>query len=649
MGLYISATIDAQNKMKSNISSYQPKGRVRNRIAQVMKDYQDADTIRTRSYEEFNNRDLITYMNDCQRAFNSYIPEPSADPDQAWRANTIRPSTRNKCISIAAHVTSAVLYPNVRAQNLDDDEDRDAATVMKDMMDFSFKDSKYEKMFIYAVISALYNPVVIIEEGFSEVIRKIKRIKENGDWEEEEIIDEVFSGFQNHLIPPDELFIGNVYENDVQKQPFIIRRRIVDYNSAKMEYGDNENFKKYVQEGVKFLYADTHDVFYEAYDDDLEGRLVEVVTYWNRFDDLELTFVNGVLLDDPDQPMRRLDKNYPLSTGGYEPVDEGKFFYYKSLVDKLGPDQGIIDVLYNLAIDAAFLQAMPPAVIFGEEEIDSSVIVPGKMTPLNRDSSFMPLNSGANMNAAMNMLQKMESSLAESSAGELAGGQSPVGGTPTAFQISTMQQNAMRVMGLFGKMLKFMVEDFGKLRLNSVLQYMTVGEAVQTMSGFSQMKFRNVLVDKNVERGRKKSKKIDFTMEMPETEEQELEMSFNLLKQEKEKDMEIAKVNPSLFRKLKYTAIVEADMLFSNSETVRKAMNLEAYDRLIQNPHADSEAVTRDFLLGNYRPGEEDKYLKTPEDMQPQGAEGQEAEGQGNATKLTGLIMKQAGARQPVV
>ena len=629
--------------MKNQVSRYQPKGDVLERHKAAQFDYQTADSIRNRSWEEFNNRDLITYMNDNQRAFNSYVPSPSDDPEQAWRANTVRPLTRNKCISVAAHVTAAVLFPNIVAQNLDDEEDRDAAIVMKDLMDFSWQDSEYEKTFVYAVISALFNPAVIIEDGYAEVMRKVKEMKEDGSYELKEMLDEVYSGFYNNLVPPDELYIGNMYEHDVQKQPFLIRRRVIEYSDARIKYGDVEAFNKYVKPGVKFLYSDEQQVFYEAYDDNLQERQVEEVIYYNRFSDLELRFINGVLIDDPERPMQRADKLYPFAKTGFEPIDEGRFFYYKPLTDKIALDQGLVDVLYNLAIDATFLQTMPPAVLFGDEEINSSVVVPGKVTPLNEGSNFMPLNPGTNMNAALTMLQKMEQSADESSAGPLVSGNQPIGGTPTAFQISTMQQNAMRVMGLFGKMVKFLVEDFGKLRLNTSLQFLTVGEAQETMSGIAQLKFRSVMVPKDAEGGRKKSKKVEFSLDLPETKEMQEKESFGILKREQETEMEIARVNPHLFRQLKYKVRVEADMLFANSETVRKAMNLEAYDRLIQNPHADTEAVTRDFLIGNYRPGEEEKYMKQTEQGPPI------AGGEQPGTGIAGMVLKQAGARQPTV
>ena len=87
--------------------------------------------------------------------------------------------------------------------------------------------------------------------------------------------------------------------------------------------------------------------------------------------------------------------------------------------------------------------------------------------------------------------------------------------------------------------------------------------------------------------------------------------SFELMNEEGglEQTKTIAEVNPELFRTLKYKARVTSDEFIPMSKSLEKALNLEAFDRLIQLQNIDQDAVTRDFLLDVYRPGEGDKYL----------------------------------------
>lgn len=613
MNLVVEPTIK-RKKIADKISLYCPNKKTIERLAFVRQDCEVAQIIRNKSYTEFNDRSLVTYIDDCQRAFNSYVPPGSEDPNEAWRANTVRPATRNKVISIAAHVTGTLMYPNVVAQNEQDEEDRVAGSAMKDLMEFSWEQSDYERSFLYAVISALVNPASIVYDGYSEVMREVKEIKEKGKWVKKKMIDEKYSGFVNYVVPVEELFIGDIYEHDIQKQPFLIWRRVIDYSNAELKYGENENFVKFVHPGLRTFYDPGTRQFYEQQDDSLEGRLVEEIIYYNRVLDLELHIVNGILMDDPDQPNPRIDKDYPFIKFGYELFDEGKFFYYKSLVDKMKDDQRLLDTLYNMILDGSFMQLMPSLAIYGDEEADSSVFVPGSTHTFGSETKISPITTGANLNAGFNAISKVESSLAESSNDSLQSGLQ-ASGNQTATEISRQEQNARIVLGLFGKMIKFAVEDFGKLRINTILQYLTVGEFMEESGEGSRLKFRSILRPEKIIDGKKKSRKIEFDNDLPEKDTEAHEkLEYEMMKMEDENNIELIKINPDLFRRMKYLVKVSAEMINQNSEAVNKLLNLEAYDRMKGDEYIDQMAIRRDFLFEAYKPGEADKYLKKTEE-----------------------------------
>lgn len=615
---------NVREEEEKQTSSYQPPQSVRDVLARVRRDFSDAENLRNRAYEEFNDVSMIQRLNIDQRRFNSYVPPRSTDPDEAWKANTVRPITRNKCISIAAHVTSVLQFPKAFAQNKDDDEDKDSALVMEDLMEWALEQARYEKTYLYAVIGALYNPASFIYAGYHESYRTIKEIQPNGKWKEKEVLDEENSGFLTDVVPPDEMYIGNMYEGNIQKQPFLIWRRILDYNDAKIKYAGNEMFEKYVSPGLRVFYVDEENTFYEQYDDELEYRLVEEITYYNRAEDLELTIVNGVLLCDEDQPIRRIDKKYPFVKFGYELKDEGRFFYYTSLVDKLRDDQRVLDTLYNMVLDGSFINLFPPAIVLGDEEIDTSVITPGTVTTFRETTKFDTIQTNNNLAAGMNAINMVERSINESSADPSLQGIA-TSGTQTAYEVSRLEANARQMLGLFGKMIAFMVKELGELVISDILQYMTVGEASELTGDTAKLKFRSLLMKDRMSDGRKKMRKIDFDLTVPEEEipeEDALRREIGMLEDEGglDGDKEIIKVNPKLFRDLKYQIYIVPDVLTKPSSSLEKVIKLEAYDRAIQNPLANQEAIFRDFLLENYVPGETDKYIRVPQQqMQPPG------------------------------
>ncbi|MBD3207732.1 hypothetical protein GF319_15490 [Candidatus Bathyarchaeota archaeon] len=601
--------VDKQHNILNQASDYNPNDETLKIRKQVFEDFKHGKQIMDNSYREFNNLTLTQRQSRDQMVFNNFEPDSPDNPDEEWRSTAVRPLTRNRAISVAAHLVGGNLFPKVFAQNENDEEDQASGMVMRDLMEWTANQAGYDKMFLYGVIAALVNPAVIMHIENRKAKRKVKLTMPNGKREETEIDDEVFSGEKISLVPVDELFIENIYEHDIQKQGFLIWRRVIDYSTAQIKYRDSENFKKYVRPGIQIMLGDDQDTFYEQYDEELGERLVEEVVYYNRQIDLEIVFVNGVLVTDPDRANPRKDKRYPFAKTGYELIDEGRFFYYKSLAFKLAPEQDVIDTLYRMVIDGTYLKIMPPLSVIGAENIDAGIIMPGVVTAFeNPDTKIEGINTNANLNEGRAMIEKIEDSMNEASQDPLQMG-IPRSGSQTAFEISRLEQNARIQLGLFGRMMGFLIQDIGELMANDILQHLTVGDLQQIGSGKEMLKYRTFIIPEKSEKGGTKT--IEFkNEEIPKTEEEKKKKGYELLEREGglESNKQIVQVNPELFRKRKYKFKVSPDIMFPPSENVQRALALEEYDRAIQNPMADQESIYKDLLLGVY-----DKTKDAPE------------------------------------
>jgi hypothetical protein len=610
MNLVITPEIK-NGRITNEKSNYVPTQGESARLAQIRRDLTASENVRNKPYPEFNDRSLVTLIDDSEKAFNGYVAPRSSDPQESWKSDVVRPLTRSKVISIAAHVTAAILFPTVHAQNEDAEEDRAVAEIMKDLMEFSWEQSKYERLFVSAVTWMLVNPIVIVSEEFNDVKRKIKEIKEDGTWDVKTVTDELYSGFQNTIVPVDEMYITNIYEPDWQKQRCLIRRRIVEHTALEEKYADNPRFKKYISAGVR-IFCGEDNQFYRNYDTELNGYLDEEITYYNRFDDLEVRIVNGVLMDDPDRPMQRKDKAYPFVFGGGEMITD-RFAYRKSVTAKLWKEQELVDVMYRMVIDGSFLKIFPSMIAYGDEAVSSVVMVPGALSSAPKDTKIEPVNIGADLSAGMNMLTKIESSISESSQDPSQLGMAQPG-QQTAYEIARLEQNAQTILGLFGKSIKFFVEDFGDLRINTIIQHALVPQMDGVISDGAKLKYKSFLIPNRTIRGKKQSRKIVLSNEMPKSEEEMISSSFDIMAEEDKKGgkMTISVANPKALRSMKYLVKVEAETMKSNSEAVNKALNLEAYDRLIKSELTDHDAVTRRFLVDTYAPGDETLMAKQP-------------------------------------
>ena len=184
-----------------------------------------------RPRQEFN--DLSTLQRDQidSMAFNTYQPnngEPAAgDTANSWRSNAIRPIERNKCISMAGHVAERLGFLRLQATDSDQKPVDDAAMLMNGLLDWARATYYPEEWWLHAVLQSEVSPACIIHQEYREVFRKYKTTRnKNGSWDYEDRKDESLSGFIGTIVPTDQIYIENIFEKDIQKQRFVIWRRV---------------------------------------------------------------------------------------------------------------------------------------------------------------------------------------------------------------------------------------------------------------------------------------------------------------------------------------------------------------------------------------------------------------------------------------
>ena len=663
--LDIQFDFDLNDKKKQNplnpISAYKPEGKEKDIRQVIINHFRIGDLNARKPRREFNDLSVLTRGAVDQMSFNTYQPNNGealeGDETNAWKSKAIKPIVRNKCISVAAHATARLIFPKIFAYNDNSEEQIDAATVMEDLNEWAGEQCDYEQTSVKAILTSLWSPVSIVNTEYKEIYKTIKKLNEDGKgWTITKELDEDLSGFQDEAVPYDELFIANFYENDVQRQDWLIRRKIRGYDSCETEYKDKYDNFKYVRPGMQIIYNEANLTFYEVYDSNLRQEFCEEVKYYNKRLDLYAIVVNGVLLTDPENPNPRNDKRYPFITFGYEYLDEGKCFYYKSLAFKLMQDANIVNSLYPMIIDGTYLNLMPPMMITGADAINSDVIVPGAVSTISSpEAKITPISTSNNLTAGFNALSAVEESLQDSSITNM----NPQKNT-TAYAMSVIEQEASTMLGMFVKMISRFVKGYGKLRNSDICQYLTIADVSKIIDD-SKLVYKTFLrPNKNVN-GKEKTRRIQFTSEMPEKElskDEELNESYKILEQEggTKGNVEIFKVNPEKFRSFKYMIYVTPDQMKPKSDDLERTLNLEEFDRAIllpqQGVNIDAEQIARDLLFSSYSKTKRDvdKYFKKEEPMAMGGQQPQQQQPPINEMKaqsnnpLATLMGKSAGA-----
>lgn len=611
------------------MSRYKPDKETFEVLMDVIKHFSDGYTNLARPRTEFNDLSWVDRMGVDQLMWNTYQPNdgdtPEGDPANSWRSRAIRPTTRNKVTAIAAAMLVKSLYPKVFAYSWTDEEEQEAAIAMSDMIEWVGDQIDYPSISLFAILQGLVNPVAIVYEGYEESFRMVKRpkIDDKGEFVRDDKgfmlyddvieIDEEMSGFKAMCVPNDEFYISNFYERDVQLQDWVIWRRVCNYELAKQRYGSKYKNFQYVKPGVQTIYIDANLSFYEVYDSNMQKNEVEEVWYWNRRKDQFIMIVNGVMMTRFDNPNPRNDKLYPFVSFFYEPFDEGRCFCGKSLVFKLAPDYRVINSLYPMIIDGTFLNIFPPTYSTGSEVIGSDVIIPGMTTTLSDPNAKLEtLMVAQNLNAGMQTMFQVEQSINDSSEApivNLPGGGGKKDRITKAQRSMTDAMNQQNIM-LFATMISTYVKKLNRLVVGDILQYMTIPE-IKDVEG-DNLAYRALLMPEKMTGNEMKTRKIQFDgtiKDDPITEEEYLNHSYKILDEEggQDTDLELQKINPTLFRKLKFVLKTSVASMNQMSPDDERDTLLEMFDRTNGNPIFDQMAVAKDFLLGAY-----DKSKRNP-------------------------------------
>ncbi len=558
---------DKDQNLISPVSAYQPAEDVEKLTERISQDFNVAYTLQNKPFTEFNDYSLLQRADLDQKRWNAYRMPQSEDIDEAWRWNGIRPITRNRILGIVAQMTANIVIPAPFAQNDKDEADRMAALVMRDLLEYNIRNSNYLENYVMWITDALVNPAAYLGVGFFEAMQTIKEENE-GKISKKEVIDGVLSGFQTFNIPLDEILIGNYYQKQLERERFVFRRRYIDYDEAKALKGEHTNFD-YITPGVKSVFNAETSMFYDVVDENLQ-TLCEETTYYNRLEDYEIPFMNGVYVGDKDIEDNRIKHRdnenkpkYNFSVMGYEDISS-RFFFYKSAAWKLGDDDELVIRTEQMLADAVFLETMTPTITSGVGQLSEAIMIPGKNTAFeNPDVKINPIRLGSSLSSAFNLILSKEKSMSESSQDPMMAG---IQTQPkTATESALLAQNAKIALGRFGNMLSNSLRKFGGLMIDVILQHQTIGEVEQISDIESAQKFKTFILSTEQE-GEKLTKKIVFKSEMIGEEigkEKLMARSREIMEKEGgiDSDTRIYEVNPDAWRKLKYFLTVDVDQL----------------------------------------------------------------------------------------
>lgn len=615
----------------STISIYQPSDEVCLFTKKVGEDYIIGDDILTRPWTHLNDLSVIDRENRDNRTFNALVDESVEDPNEAWKWRGTRSTARKKAIAMHAQLTANYIVPMFSAQNEFDDEDLEMADVMRTIVEWMIENSNYKSSFLLTVMGMLTSPVTYLGADYAHVMQKIKDRNQDGSLNLKEIVDEVLSGFQAPVYGPSEILITNAFQQNIQRQRGIIKKRYIEYSEAAAKYGEHPNWDS-VKPGVRNVFNSEDGLFYEIYDRD-HATMVEEATVLYRRDDTEVCFLNGIYFGDIDNvdanPIRHRDNmnapKYDVVPFGYHRINS-HFFYFKSMMFELGWDDQLIDAQYELIMNRSLLDVNAPIAVSGSDQIDTQLIFPSSVIAFqNPETKIQKLLPDSNMSGALGAMHEVERSMAEGSLSDVQqGGLPPTSTKATA--ISESATNAKILLSAVGKSMGISVAEYGRLMADIAINHITPPQVEELLgSGGAKLKYRKFTIEHKADNGKRMNKRIRFDEGLigNELSPEEIDRANIELFEEaggmNDEKSAIIVANPEIFAKLRYLVRVDPAEMFEKNEEYTKALMSQLYTQLANDPYVDRKGLVHRLLFAYFRGSGDDLMAKNvPSVLGPQ-------------------------------
>lgn len=510
-----------EKKVSSEFSTTEPEysAEEQNFRSVFLHKLEDTRTNRESAHDKLNGVGYKQWYEDNDKAANSYTPPRKNKGD----VNIVTGTTREKVLAIVSNVINLIFRTNFRAFDKDDNEEVELGEALSDCVERSAQVEMWDDKKLYPYYEMASQGDVFIEDIEVDEVKvdkkKIRLSDINKDFDfkgfkPEKALRTVFSGCRRNMLIGTQVYLGNIYETDLNKQPYIFTREVLPYETAKVIYGHLPRWKYVSRKLVEVNEADSQQWGINWRLENVDDGMVEVIKYTDDPNDEYQLLLNGVMQLPVGFPKPWEFDGYNIVQGGLEPM--GMFAYHKSIPCKTKIDQEVIDEMLKLSVLKGQKSFMPPIANYSGQLLSQSMFMPGKVTNNLQKGDIEVLGGNPSMyqmnQSEFNLIEMLKRFIDEKSLNPMMQGVSP-SNEVTATEVSTVTAQAKKNLGImiFGFMSLQLKLD--TLRLYNLLDGYTkpidtkLNEAKKTLV----KKYRTVTLEKEIGNKGMGTKRVEFT------------------------------------------------------------------------------------------------------------------------------------------
>lgn len=433
----------------------------------------EAKTTRDNIKVEFDGMSLEEYWNDNENWANTFIKAKENKSDITYASGNVR----KKMMSILSYLQGFNLSPDILAYNESQVKISALGNALEDIIDKTYELENDEEKKLLRQYELLKHGTVFVEDVWKEyesIEKTLKNLNYTGkfrgvSWSQKKVQE---AEAEHNYIPMTAVYLGDITQYFITKQPFIFTVQDISYEEAKAIYGGFEMWKFVSRDRRNFSGSVDSAMINNAWRlGDIKKDRVEVIKYSNKPNQEYQIILNGVPMLPIGFPFPWGYNDYNVAQQNFEPIREN-FAYGRSFVATVKANVALFDEMVKLALQKDQKSYKPPMINVSGQVISSraldagrinSNIAPGTLTPI------FPYEINGVTNSEFAMIDFIKRNVDELSVSQTFTGQGEKG-DPTATQIMQQQQQAKIMMGLVVLTPALLEEKLANLRLMNVLK-----------------------------------------------------------------------------------------------------------------------------------------------------------------------------------
>ena len=483
----------------------------------ILKDITWARNVINMQYNYFNGLTLYQCIDDWTTRWNGYVV-PLSVLDET-DSNIFLNFTRNLIISYMAKVAAQPPSCKIKAVNKNTGlANQKFADVLKDLNQYSLDEENVKAKFLAVVQETTVKGTCLVYEGYAKYTQNMKVPQtydmEHGKftWNNEERV--IFDNCYQEIAKLEDVYISNAFEPDIQKQPFVIWKKITSYQEAAFEFGHYANWK-YVVPGAYRVIMEPRTFYNTELYTPLQAYQTEIFRYYNKKENLLIIMCNGVILYSGPLPFKH--GRYPFAKYIYEKFGND-FFWGAGAPFKFMGEQDTQNTFINMMIDKTLGSLLPYGLSSDLDDlIEDDQLAPNKIRKVGDINKWkfatLPGVSAGEQAMFQNMMDLLRKNSGLADAGTAS---TPTGGRLSVRQVLLQNQQNQQQQSYSVNFLEDGERDRTILRLYNIMQFYSIPK-IQRITGkngkeIEQLVYRDIYIhETRLSDGRNGTKIIKIT------------------------------------------------------------------------------------------------------------------------------------------